>query len=81
MSRTRRNLSDVEKFCLDAWSVNADSVTAFRLSHPQSKCTDTASLIKMARRWLARPEVTAYLDTRRMASMSEARTLTLALVQ
>lgn len=72
MSRTRRNLTTEETFCLEGWLATGDASTAYRLSHA-SKSGDPLNIQKMASRWLNRPECKEYCETRRRANYKAAK--------
>jgi hypothetical protein len=66
MTRKKREieLSDDERFCLDAYLINSDGSTAYRLSHGGTGATET-SIKVMAGRWLHTPQVKKYLEYRK----------------
>jgi hypothetical protein len=66
MTRKKREteLSDDERFCLDAYLINSDGSTAYRLSHGGTGASET-SIKVMAGRWLHTPQVKKYLEYRK----------------
>lgn len=65
MARSNRQLSDKERFCLDAYLSNGNKILAYTLSREKpTKADDEYILQKMAGRWLRSQEVKAYLVAR-----------------
>lgn len=63
--RSNRQLSDKERFCLDAYLSNGNKILAYTLSREKpTKADDEYILQKMAGRWLRSQEVKAYLMAR-----------------
>lgn len=63
--RSNRQLSDKERFCLDAYLSNGNKILAYTLSRDKpTKADDEYILQKMAGRWLRSQEVKKYLLAR-----------------
>lgn len=63
--RSNRQLTDKERFCLDAYLSNGNKILAYTLSREKpTKADDEYILQKMAGRWLRSQEVKAYLVAR-----------------
>lgn len=68
MSRAIK-LTGVERFCLDAYIVNRDADTAYRLSRPTPPTTTKPDILhRMALRWLRGDAVRDYLRRRSAAN-------------
>ena len=59
-----RQLTDIERFCLDAYIINRDADTAYTLSREKPPTT-TNNLHRLALRWLRQEEVKTYIEERR----------------
>ena len=63
MRRQKTKLTSDEEFCLDAYLLNGDAATAYRLSH-HTDAKET-SIAVMSQRWITSPSVKKYLQTRK----------------
>lgn len=73
MANVRKPLTDKEKFCLDGWMSNGNSVLAYSLSRNNPPKTESPeNLAKMASRWMNDPRVTEYIESRRRVDYSQA---------
>jgi hypothetical protein len=63
MRRQKTKLEPDEEFCLDAYLLNGDAATAYRLSHGST--AKETSIAVMAQRWITSPSVKKYLQTRK----------------
>lgn len=59
-----RQLTDIERFCLDAYIINNDADLAYTLSREKPPTT-TNNLHRLALRWLRQEEVKTYIEERR----------------
>lgn len=71
MGRRKQNesemLTNIEKFCLDAYLLNGDVDQAYTLSRrSRIKTGSQVNIHRMALRWLRSPDVKKYLDERRI---------------
>lgn len=64
MTEKLRQLTDIERFCLDAYIINRDADTAYTLSREKPP-TATTNLHRLALRWLRQEEVKTYIEERR----------------
>jgi hypothetical protein len=63
MRKQKTKLTSDEEFCLDAYLLNGDAATAYRLSH-HTDAKET-SIAVMSQRWITSPSVKKYLQTRK----------------
>ena len=63
MRKQKTKLEPDEEFCLDAYLLNGDAATAYRLSH-HTDAKET-SIAVMSQRWITSPSVKKYLQTRK----------------
>lgn len=60
----KNDLSDAEKFCLDAYLINNNKELAYRLSRRQELKGTPESLYQQQQRWLRSEPVMEYIDLR-----------------
>lgn len=71
-SKKGQTLSDIEKFCLDAYIFNSENLhLAYRLSR-RGEVTATDNLHRLALRWLRTQDVKEYIDNRRILLQEKA---------
>lgn len=71
-SKKGQTLSDIEKFCLDAYIFNSENLhLAYRLSR-KVEVTATDNLHRLALRWLRTPDVKEYIENRRILLQEKA---------
>lgn len=63
MRKQKTKLEPDEEFCLDAYLLNGDAATAYKLSH-HTDAKET-SIAVMSQRWITSPSVKKYLQTRK----------------
>lgn len=68
-------LTELERFCLDAFVINDDQITAYRLSRTKPTKAEGDSLRRMADRYIAQPHVEAYINERRKLISGEVEDL------
>ena len=67
-------MTEIEKFCLDAYIVNRNADTAYLLSRPTPSKAKPDILHKMAMRWLRSKPVKEYIDKQSMAFFTQDKT-------
>lgn len=61
----KNDLSDAEKFCLDAYIMNSNKELAYRLSRRQELKGSPESIYQQQQRWLRSESVMEYIELRR----------------
>lgn len=74
MRKQKTKLEPDEEFCLDAYLLNGDAATAYRLSHG-TDATEISVKI-MAQRWLSTPTVKKYIELRKALTTPQDDTQT-----
>lgn len=72
--KDKNRLTDIEKFCLDAWMTNKNSDLAYSLSRGKPITATPDNLHRLALRWLRSPHVKEYLEERGAVIISEGAT-------
>ena len=62
--KTKSQLTEIEKFCLDAYLINKDADTCFTLSRKRSLTATPENVHRLALRWLRNDFVKDYLSER-----------------
>ncbi|MDO5665568.1 MAG: hypothetical protein Q4G63_09980 [Bacteroidia bacterium] len=62
-----KQLTDIEKFCLNAFLITDDAETAYKLSRPNPSDASDFNVRRMALLWLRKSHVKEYLEERRAA--------------
>lgn len=71
-SKKGQTLSDLEKFCLDAFLFNNENLhLAYKLSR-RGEVTATDNLHRLALRWLRSPDVKSYIDDHKILLLEKA---------
>lgn len=70
--KKKSDLTDIEKFCLDAYLINNDPDMCYRLSRPRRTKPDSESHHRLALRWIRSDHVQAYLKERRAVSFADS---------
>ena len=70
--KDKNRLTDVEKFCLDAWMTNKNADLAYSLSRERPITATPENLHRLALRWLRSDHVKEYLEERGAVIISEA---------
>lgn len=69
--KDKNRLTDVEKFCLDAWMTNKNADLAYTLSRGKPITATPDNLHRLALRWLRSDHVKEYLEERGAVIISE----------
>lgn len=70
--KDKNRLTDIEKFCLDAWMMNHNADLAYSLSREKPIKSTPENLHRLALRWLRSDHVKEYLEERGAISISQA---------
>lgn len=70
--KDKNRLTDIEKFCLDAWMMNHNADLAYSLSREKPIKATSENLHRLALRWLRSEHVKEYLQERGAIAISQA---------
>lgn len=70
--KDKNRLSDIEKFCLDAWMMNHNADLAYTLSRGKPITATPGNLHRLALRWLRSDHVKEYLEERGAIAIAQA---------
>lgn len=69
--KDKNRLTDIEKFCLDAWMTNKNADLAYTLSRGKPITATPENLHRLALRWLRSDHVREYIEERGAIIISE----------
>ena len=72
--KDKNRLTDIEKFCLDAWMSNKNADLAYSLSREKPITATPENLHRLALRWLRSDHVKEYLEERGAVIIAQAET-------
>ena len=72
--KDKNRLTDIEKFCLDAWMMNHNADLAYTISRGKPITATPENLHRLALRWLRSDHVKEYLEERGAIAISQAET-------
>lgn len=70
--KDKNRLSNIEKFCLDAWMMNHNADLAYTLSRGKPITATPENLHRLALRWLRSDHVKEYLEERGAIAIAQA---------
>ena len=70
--KDKNRLTDIEKFCLDAWMMNHNADLAYTISRGKPITATPENLHRLALRWLRSDHVKEYLAERGAIAISQA---------
>lgn len=70
--KDKNKLSNIEKFCLDAWMMNHNADLAYTLSRGKPITATPENLHRLALRWLRSDHVKEYLEERGAVAIAQA---------
>lgn len=72
--KDKSRLTDIEKFCIDAWMCNKNADLAYSLSREKPINANPENLHRLALRWLRSDHVKEYLEERGAIAIAHAQT-------